>query len=191
MTRWTITADRVMALLVGGVLIVAGAGVLLWHTGLIPGLPPVVTDHALTDAISTWWWRWAVAAAGVACTAVALRWLGAHRPAGKAAPIELHDSDTAGTVSIDPAAVASAAADALRQHSAVGSVKGKAVTDRGERTVELAVTAAHPGDLDALVAAIDTTCADIARATTGAPPLAARTTLHLKGGRALTRPRLQ
>ena len=52
------------------------------------------------------------------------------------------------------------------------------------------VTAAHPGDLDAVVAAIDTTCAEIARATSGAP-VATRSTLHVKAGRDRTRPRLQ
>ncbi|MDT5146310.1 MAG: hypothetical protein QOC58_955 [Mycobacterium sp.] len=191
MTRWAITADRVVAFLVGGVLIAVGAGALLWHTGLIPGFPQAVTAPALVEALSTWWWRWAVAAAGLASTGVALRWLAAHRPAGKAAPIELHDSDATGTVSIDPSAIASAAADALRQHPAVRSAKGRAVTDRGERTIELAVTAAHPSDLDAVVEAIDVTCADIAAATSGAPPLAARATLHLKGGRALTRRQLE
>jgi hypothetical protein len=190
MTRWAIGLDRVVVFLVGGVLIVVGAGALLWHTGLIPGFPRLVTAPALTEAISTWWWRWAVAGAGLACTAVALRWLAAHRPAGKAAPLLVHDSDTPGTLTIDPSAVAAAAADALQQHPAVRHAKGKAVTDRGERTIELAVTAAHPNDLDALVEAIDTTCADIARATDGAP-LAARATIHITGGRALARPQLE
>ena len=189
MTRVTITIDRVVALLVGTILILVGAGALLWHTGLIPGFPEVFTAHSLTKAIGTWWWRWAVAAAGLACAALALRWLAAHRPASRATPIELHDSDTPGTVSIDPSAVASAAAAALQQHPAVRSAKSKTVTDRGERTIALAVTAAHPGDLEALIEAIDTTCADIARVTSGAP-MATRTTLHLKDGRDLTRRRL-
>lgn len=190
MTRVTISIDRVVAFLVGTILIVAGAGALLWHTGLIPGFPEVFTARPLTDAIGTWWWRWAIAAAGLACVAVALRWLIAHRPAGKATPIELHDSDTPGTVSIDPSAVAAAAADALQQHPAVRSARSKTLTDRGERTIALAVTAAHPGDLDAVVEAVDATCADIARVTRGAP-LATRTTLHLKDGRDLSRRRLQ
>ena len=190
MTRGTIAIDRVMALLVGVLLIVIGAGALIWHTGLIPGFPEVFTAHALTGAISAWWWRWAVAAVGVAFVGVALRWLAAHRPAGRATPIALHDSDTPGTVSIDPSAVASAAADALQRHPAVHSAKSKVVTDRGDRTIDMNVTAAHPGDLDEVVAAIDTTCTEIARATGGAP-LATRSTLHVKGGRNRTRPRLQ
>ena len=191
MTRWTIALDRIVAFLVGVILIVVGAGALLWHTGLIPGFPEVLTAPALTEAPSTWWWHWAVAAAGVACTAVALRWLAAHRPAGKATPLQLHDSDTPGTVSIDPSAIAAAAADVLRQHPAVRNATGKAVTDRGARTIDVNVTAAHPGDLDALITALDDTCTNIARATRGTPPLAVRATLHIKGGRALTRPRLQ
>jgi hypothetical protein len=190
MTGLAISVDRVVVFVVGGVLIAVGAGALLWNTGLIPGFPQVFTAPALTGAISTWWWRWAVAGAGVACVAVALRWLAAHRPAGKAASIRLHDSDTPGTLTVDPATVAVAAAAALQQHPGVRSARGKAVTDRGVRTVELAVTAAHPSDLDALIEAIDITCADLASATSGAP-VAARATIHVKGGRALTRPRLE
>lgn len=189
MTRLAITVDRVAAFLVGGTLVVVGVLALLWHTGLIPGFPTLLTAPALTEATSTWWWRWGVAGAGLACTAVALRWLAAHRPAGKAAPIVWHDSDTPGTLTIDPSAIASAAATALARHPVVDGAKGKAVTDRGERTIELDITAAHPGDLDALVEAIDATCADIARAA-GEIPLSTRATLHVKGGRNPTRRQL-
>ncbi len=192
MTWPTMAADRVAAIVVGGVLIVGGAAALLWHTGLIPGFPEAITAPAVNDALSAWWWHWSVAAVGVASTAVAVRWLAAHRPAGKAAPIQLHDSDTPGTVSIDPSAVATAAAEALvRRHPAVGSAKGRAVTERGDRIIELAVTTSHPSDLTVLIEAIDATCADIARATSGAPGLAARATIHIKDGRTLSRPRLE
>ena len=83
-------------------------------------------------------------------------------------------------MSIHPAAVATAAAAALSQHDAISAAKGKAVTDRGNPTIELAVTAAHPGDLHAVITAIDTTCTDIGHALRGAP-MAIRTTLHVDG----------
>ena len=187
MTRLTTAADRVAALIVGVTLVALGAGALLWRTELVPGIPHLITAPALVTALDTWWWRWAVAGAGLLCVAVALRWLLAHRPARKAAPILLHEEGDPGTVIVDPAAVAAAAAEALNQHPGVYSAKGKAITDQGLRTIELAVTTAHPEELPTLIRAIDDTCANIAECT-GDSPLAARATLHIKGGRELPGP---
>jgi len=189
MTRLSTAADRIAALIVGVTLVALGAGALLWRTDLVPGIPHLITAPALVNALDTWWWRWAVAGAGLLCVAVALRWLLTHRPARKAAPILLHDDGDPGTVIIDPAAVAAAAAEALNQHPGVYSAKGKAVTDRGIRTIELAVTTAHPEELSTIIRAIDDTCANIAECI-GDSPLATRATLHIKGGpRELARPR--
>ena len=188
MTRLTTAADRVAALIVGVILVAVGAGALLWGTDLVPGMPQLITAPALVTALDTWWWRWAVAGAGLLCVAVALRWLLAHRPARKAAPILLHEEGDPGTVIVDPAAVAAAAAEALNQHPGVYSAKGKAITDRGVRIIELSVTTAHPEELATLIRAIDDTCANIAECT-GDSPLATRAALHIKGGRELARPR--
>ena len=127
---------------------------------------------------------------GTLRVAVALRWMVAHRPIGRAAPIRLHEAGDVGTITIDPAAVATAAADTLQRHPAVRTVKGKAIADHGIRTIELAVTAAHPDELAAVITAIDDACADIAHAA-GDAPLSVRATLHIKGGRELTRQRLR
>ena len=85
-----------------------------------------------------------------------------------------------GTITIDPAAVTTAAADTLRRHPAVRTAKGKAITHRGTRTIELAVTAAHPDELAAVISAIIDACEHIAHATGHAP-------LSIKGGGELTR----
>jgi hypothetical protein len=190
MTRMATALDRVVSLIVGVVLVVVGIGALSWHTGLIHGLPQVITAPALVDAVDTPWWRWAVAGAGLVCVAVALRWLVAHRPMSKATPIRLHEAGDVGTITIDPAAVATAAADTLQRHPAVRTVKGKAIADRGTRTIELAVTAAHPDELGAVITAIDDACEHIAHAA-GDAPLSVRAILHIKGGRELTRQRLR
>ena len=190
MTRPAILVDRVVVLLVGALLLVVGAAALLWHTGLIPQFPVVLTAPALRTVTDDWWWPWAVAGVGIVCVVVALRWLLAHRPSLKADPIRLPQSDVAGTLSIDPAAVATAAAAALARDPAVDGAKGKAVTDRGTRIIELAVTAAHPNMLGAVVEAIDATCAHLAAATSEAT-VATRATIHVKGGRALTHTQLE
>ena len=190
MTRTTIALDRLAGLLVGVALIAVGIGALIWHTGWVDGLPQVITAPGLADAVDTPWWRWAVAGAGLVCVVVALRWLSAHRPSIKAGPIRMHDAEDVGTITIDPAAIASVAADALERHPAVRAAKGKAVADRGKRTIEMTVTAAHPDELMSVIAAIDDTCAQIALAA-GDVPLNVRATLRIKGGRELNRPRLR
>ena len=189
MTRTAAALDRVVALIVGVVLVVVGVGALIWHAGLFTGLPQSITVPGLVDAMDTWWWRWAIAGVGLLCVGLALRWLVAHRPMGKAAPIRLHEAGDVGTITIDPAAVATVAADTLQRQPAVRTAKGKAITDRGTRTIELAVTAAHPDELAAVITAIDDACEHIAHAA-GEAPLRVRATLHIKGGRQLTRQRL-
>ena len=170
------------------VLVAVGVGALIWHTGLFTGCrrhprPRVV--EAMEPVVAVGRRR-----RGLVCVGVALRWLVAHRPMGKAAPIRLHDAGDVGTITIDPAAVATAAADTLQRHPAVRDAKGKAITDRGTRTIELAVTAAHPDELTAVITAIDEACEHIAHAA-GDAPLSVRATLHIKGGRELTRQRLR
>jgi hypothetical protein len=86
--------------------------------------------------------------------------------------------------------VATAAADTLQRHPAVRTVKGKAIADRGTLTIELPVTAAHPDELAAVITAIDDACEHVAHAG-GDAPLSVRATLHIKGGRELTRLRLR
>ena len=98
----------------------------------------------------------------------------------QAAPIRLHEAGDVGTITIDPAAVTTAAADTLRRHPPVRTAKGKAITHRGTRTIELAVTAAHPDELAAVITAIIDACEHIAHAAGHAP-------LSIKGGRELTR----
>ena len=65
MTRTVTALDRVVVLIVGVALAVVGVGALTWHTGLIHGLPQIITAPALVNAVETPWWRWAVAGAGL------------------------------------------------------------------------------------------------------------------------------
>jgi len=128
--------------------------------------------------MDTWWWRWPSPAS--ACCASDWHCAGWWHTGRKAAPIRLHEAGDVGTITIDPAAVTTAAADTLRRHPPVRTAKGKAITHRGTRTIELAVTAAHPDELAAVITAIIDACEHIAHAAGHAP-------LSIKGGRELTR----
>lgn len=58
------------------------------------------------------------------------------------------------------------------------SAKGKAVIDRGTRTIELTVTAGTAEGLPAVTTEVDSICAHLAHATQNTS-VATRTTLHL------------
>jgi hypothetical protein len=107
-----------------------------------------------------------------------VRWLLIHTPKARVKAVPLAREQAGGTISADLGAVAHAAAQILEQHPGVESAKGKAVVDRGVRTVDLTVTARSPLDLGALLDPIDTVCAQTA-GVLGDPNIAARTTVRI------------
>ncbi|WP_193043825.1 Asp23/Gls24 family envelope stress response protein [Mycolicibacterium baixiangningiae] len=178
MTRLASTWDRFAALVFGLAAIVLGAGMLMWATDWIPGTPEYVTAPGLVTAAGTAWWPWAVGAVGIVLILLALRWLLIHTPKARVKAVPLTSGQAGGRVSADLGAVAHAAAQILEQHPGVESAKGKAVIDRGVRTVDLTVTARSPLDLDALLDPIDTVCAQTA-GVVGDPGIATRTTVRI------------
>ena len=178
MTRTASTLDRIAAALIGLLVIAVGAGALIWNTTLSSGFPDRITAAPLMSATSQPWWPWAVAGAGVLLVIIGVRWLLTHTPAAKTKPLPLHDADDRGTITVDLTAVVDAAAYALAQRPDVRSAKGKAVIDRGTRTLDLTVSVAAEENLSELTDAIDAVCADLARAT-GDPTLATRTTVRI------------
>ncbi|WP_241384596.1 alkaline shock response membrane anchor protein AmaP [Rhodococcus sp. CH91] len=178
MTRSATFVDRLAALVVGLLLIALGIGALIWNTTVLPRIPTHVTAPALVTATGTPWWPWAVAVAGVLCLALGVRWLLAHTPRAKAKPLQMSEPAGLGNISVDLGALAAAAARSLAGRDDVHSAKGKAVIDRGTRTLELTVTAATIEELPALIEAIDRVCAHLAHATQNTS-VATRTTVHL------------
>lgn len=178
MTRSVTFVDRLTALVVGILLVALGVGALLWNTTLLPHIPTLVTAPALVTATATAWWPWAVALTGVTCLAVGARWLLAHTPREKAQPLQMSEPADLGTISVDLGSLAAAAAHNLAEREDVHSAKGKAIIDRGTRTIELTVTVATAEDLPALINTIDGICAHLARATRNTS-VATRTTLHV------------
>lgn len=177
MTRLATTIDRFAALVFGLVLIAVGLGLLVWNTTLLPGIPEAITAPGWVTAADTTWWPWAVAGAGIALVLTALRWLFVHTPKAKIKGLRLATEEP-GLVSVDLGEVASAAARALQQCPEVHSAKGRAVIDRGIRTIDLTVTAHSPTTLGALTESIDTVSAEIA-GVLGDATIATRTRIHV------------
>jgi len=177
MTRSASTLDRLAALVFGLALIAVGVGLLVWNTNWIAGIPPMITAPGLVTAAGSGWWPWAVAAAGIVLVAIALRWLFTHTPKAKVKDLRLSGGD-AGSISVDLGEVADAAARVLAQSTQAHSAKGRAIIDRGTRTIDLAVTAHSPTTLSALIESIDSVNTQIA-GMLGDPAIATRTSIHI------------
>ena len=82
MTRLAVAFDRVVVLLVGGVLVAAAVLTVAWQRGAIGGGGRL--RMVFLDVMTAPWWPWASAAVGVLLILVGLRWLLAHRGPAKA-----------------------------------------------------------------------------------------------------------
>lgn len=176
MTRLAVTLDRFAALVAGLVLVAFGGALVLWNTTWLPNLPDAIALPGLRSATTTGWWPFALAGAGIVLVAVALRWLFAHTPAAKVKDLPLR-SDAAGSITVDLGEVATAAATAMAQSLDVESASGKAVVDRGTRTVDLTVTTSASPSPDRLLPAVDAVCAQISGMLAD-PSVATRVTIH-------------
>lgn len=178
MTRSASTVDRLIAAVIGLLLIAIGAGALLWNTTWISRAPDTLTAPALVDATAQPWWPWALAGAGIVLVLAGLRWLFAHTPAAKAGPLPLHQRGGLGVITVDLGALVEAAAGTLAERPDVRSATGKAIIDRGTRTLDLTIHTAAEENLPELTAAIDAVCADLAHAT-GDTSISTRTIVRI------------
>ena len=180
MTRLASSFDRLAALVVGAVLMAIGAALVLWDTSVLPGIPRTVHVAGPRAATETGWWVWALAAVGIVLVVVSVRWLFAHTPAAKVKRMTLRSNDS-GSIGVDLGEVADAAAVALSRSLDAESASGKAVIDRGTRTVDLTVTTAATPRPERLVPAIDEVCAQVASMLAD-PTIATRTTIRVNRG---------
>jgi hypothetical protein len=182
MTRLASAWDRFTALILGLVLIALGIGMLAWGFDWPARTPEFVTAPGLVMAANSGWWPWVVAAVGIVLILLALRWLLIHTPKARVKAVPLVSGHSGGTVSADLGAVAHAAAQVLEQYPDVEAAKGKAVIDRGVRTIDLTVTARSPLNIHTLIDPIDTVCAQTA-GVLGDTSIATRTTVRIGHGR--------
>lgn len=186
MTRVVIAIDRLAAFVFGVVLVALGVGALLWKTHWIPRTPELITAPGLVTASQTHWWPWAVAGVGALLVVLALRWLVAHLPLTRIKQTTLSAGD-GGVISADLGEVADAAARALQASPDVYSAKGRAVLDRGVRTIELAVTSHSPTTLGAVIEAADEVSAQLG-VVLGGDAVATRTLVHVDTRKRRDRP---
>lgn len=181
MGRVLLTLDRLLALLVGAVLIALGLGAIAWQLGKLSWAQPRLTAGWLSTATNQAWWPWLTGGAGVLLILLGLWWLLSHLPRRRVGTVRLEGSGTAGILRANIDAVADAAAETLGRADGVQSASGKARVDRGRPTIMLDATVDPMVDLHELTATAKRVQGEIAQALDGAE-VATRMHVHVSGG---------
>jgi len=193
MRRSVLGLDRVLAVLLGLILLVAGLGAAAWYNGnlrrLWPRFPRQVSTDQAADLLNSSWWPWASGAAGALAVLLGLWWLLAHLPRRGVGPLVLPGSGRPGRLLADPAGIAATAAEVLADTPGLRSAHGKVIRDRGTIVVALTGTIDPRGDLHEVVAAIDAVATDL-RSVLGRDDVRARIQLSV-ARRPRTQPRVR
>lgn len=163
MSRAAAAVDRIAVAVVALVLVALGTGAVAWQSGLIPGARDELAAPWARTTTDTAWWPWVLGLAGVVLMLIGLRWLAAHLPSRRVSDVRLPGSGSGGRLYVDLGAVASAAAGDLAGAHGVRSVRGRALADRGRRTIELGVTVDPTASLRSVREAVEATTARLAQ----------------------------
>lgn len=164
--------DRLVSLLVGLALLVAGVGAIAWYAGRLPRVGPVLDVGWLPSTTHQQWWPWACAGTGVVLVLLGLRWLVAHLPHRRPSTVALDGSGPDGRLEADLGVVAAQAAQALAALPGVTSATSHATSERGRHVLELVATMSRDGDLSMVAAGLDETVGNLGRVlATGCPPV--------------------
>ncbi len=167
MSRGTITANRIVAFLVGLLLIGAGAAAALWWQGTLttwfPRISNKIDTGSVTNLTAQSWWPWAAGLVGVVLILLGLRWLIGHLPSRGASQLTLPGSTRQGKLVAQVRPVASAAAEALEQTPGIRSASGSLHQERGQLVVRLNATVEQQADLAVVADAADRVSAQLAQ----------------------------
>lgn len=140
MTRTATVLDRVATCIAGLLAIALGVAAILWNLDVIKDLPARIDIPWAEDLGDRSWWPWAVGVGGVLLALLALRWLISHVPLRRVKEITVPGSNSHNSITADLGAVAEGVTASLEDFDEVSGVRGKALVDRGVRTIDLRVT---------------------------------------------------
>ena len=193
MRRSVLGLDRVMAILLGLVLLIVGVGLAAWYNGnlrhLLPQFPKKLSTDGAGDIADTTWWPWAIGGAGALAVLLGLWWLIAHLPRRSVGLLVLPGSGKTGRLRVDPSGPAATAAEVLADTPGIRTAHSKVQRDRGQLVVALSATMDPRADLGEVITATDAVATDL-NAVLGRDDARARVLLSV-ARRAKTPPRVR
>jgi hypothetical protein len=192
MRRSVLGLDRVMATLLGVILLIFGIAMAAWYNGnlrrLWPQFPEELSTAAASDIVNTTWWPWAAGGVGALAVLLGLWWLIAHLPRRSISSLVLPGSGRSGRLVVDPASPADTAAEVLTDTPGIRTAHSKVRRDRGQLVVALTATMDPRADLSEIVTAADAVATDL-QAVLGRDDARARILLSV-ARRGRTQPRV-
>jgi len=161
MSRAVIAWNRVVTLLLGLLLIAAGAAAVLWWLGTFPRWPSQLRTTTVSDWANQPWWPWAVGAVGVVLFLLGLRWLASHLPNRGVSHIKLPGSTSHGKLDAHVRPIANTAADVFAATPGVRSAHGTIQQERGQLIAKIRATIEQQADLAVIAAAADRVSSDL------------------------------
>ncbi|WP_030441502.1 hypothetical protein [Actinoplanes subtropicus] len=159
MRRFVLGLDRVAAVLLGLIMVMVGVAAADWYNGgirdLWPAVPKKLSTAAAGHLLATPWWPWAAGGAGTLAALLGLWWLLAHLPRRGVGMLVLPGSGKPGRLLVDPAGVASTAAEVLAESPGIRSARSKVIRDRGELVIALTATVDPRADLTDVITSAD------------------------------------
>ncbi|MBO9553231.1 hypothetical protein [Cellulomonas sp.] len=166
MRRSVLAVDRVLLLLLGLVLVVAGVAAVGWQVGFLRDVWPSAPDQVGVDSTQVTGassYPLLLALAGVVLVVLGLWWLLAHLPRRSVGPLRLPAGGRPGRLQVDPGPAVAAAAEVLAEDPDVRAAGGAVLRDRGELVVRLRTTVEPTASLPDVVATCDRVLADLSR----------------------------
>lgn len=155
-SRTLLFIDRLVALILGIVLVAGGAALIWWKLGdTYSNIATVFSDRTdtsrVSDLVDQEWWPYASAAAGLVLTILGLRWIFAHLSNRRVTKIALRGSGSSGQLTLNLHNATATAAEVFADTIGVRNARGTSSTDRGQLVARINAVIEPEADL-ALIA---------------------------------------
>lgn len=189
MNRAAFGVDRLVALVLGLLLVVGGLWTLLWAAEWLPEgwWAPARFEYEMPSGVTDAdWWPWALLGGGVVLAAIGATWFGRHFGTPSVSRLSLPGDAEGGRLMLDGGAFGSGVAAALKDGSdSVVGAKGGVIDQRRRVILDVTASIRRDADLREVVALCDRVAAQALRSS-GRNDMACRIRLKVapRAGRA-------